>query len=299
MRANFIFREVLSGLRRNITMTIAMIITTAISLGLLGSGLLVVRMSDKTQALYMDRVEIEVFLTEDISVIDPECEDTTCRTLRSDLENYQGVESVRYIDQDAALKVYNETFENDPSMQLDFVPVLPGSFRLKVPDPNRFEEIRDEFGSRPGVQSVNTQKELVDQLISLLNGVRNAAFAVAIVQGLGAILLMANMIQIAAFSRRTEVGVMRLVGASRWFTQLPFLLEAVVAALIGAGLAIGGLFVAKNIFLDEVLAEIYSSNTFAQITNADIGLIAPILVAIGAVFAGATAWVTLRLYVRE
>lgn len=299
MRANFILSEVLSGLRRNITMTIAMIITTAISLGLLGSGLLVVRMSNETQALYMDRVEIEVFLTDDISLTDPACSDTTCKTLRTDLEDTPGVESVRYIDPDAALEVYQETFKNDPSMQLDFVPTLPASFRLKVPDPQQFEQIRDEFASRPGVQSVNTQKELVDQLVSLLNGVRNAAFAVAIVQGLGAILLMANMIQIAAFSRRTEVGVMRLVGASRWFTQLPFLLEAVIAALVGAGLAIGGLFVAKNVFLDDVLAEIYSSNTFAQITNADIGLISPILIGLGVVFAAATAWVTLRLYVRE
>lgn len=299
MRANFILSEVLSGLRRNITMTIAMIITTAISLGLLGSGLLVVRMSDETQALYMDRVEIEVFLTDDLSLTDPECTGTVCSTLRTDLEDTPGVESVRYIDPETALEVYQETFKNDPSMQLDFVPTLPSSFRLKVPDPQRFEEIRAEFAGRPGVQSVNTQKELVDQLVSLLNGVRNAAFAVAIVQGIGAILLMANMIQIAAFSRRTEVGVMRLVGASRWFTQLPFLLEAVIAALIGAGLAIAGLFAVKNIFLDDVLAEIYRSNTFAQITNADIGLISPILIGLGAVFAAATAWVTLRLYVRE
>lgn len=300
MRASFIFSEVLSGLRRNITMTIAMIITTAISLGLLGSGLLVVRMSDQTQALYMDRVEIEVFLTDDITVLDPECQQDVCKTLRTDLENTPGVESVRFIDPEAAAEIFRTTFQNDPEMLANFeLSALPVSFRLKVPDPARFDAIRTEFASRPGVQSINTQKELVDQLTSLLDGVRNAAFAVALVQGLGAILLMANMIQIAAYSRKTEVGVMRLVGASRWFTQLPFLLEAVVAALIGAGVAIGGLFVAKNVFLDDVLAEIYKSNTFAQITNSDIALVSPILVGIGVVFAGATAWITLRLYVRE
>ncbi|WP_024795466.1 permease-like cell division protein FtsX [Tomitella biformata] len=300
MRVNFIISEVLSGLRRNITMTIAMVITTAISLGLLGSGLLVVRMSNETQALYMDRVEIEVYLTLDVTLLDPTCSDTTCATLRSDLENTPGVESVRFVDQEAANEMFKETFKNDSEMLALLDPdTLTSSFRLKVPDPDRFAEIRSEFSERPGVDSIRTEKELVDQLISVLNGVRNAAFAVALVQGLGAILLMANMIQIAAYSRKTEVGVMRLVGASRWFTQLPFLLEAVVAALIGAGLAIGGLFVAKNIFLDDVLAEIYRSNTFAQITNADIGLISPILIGLGVVFAGLTAWVTLRLYVRE
>lgn len=300
MRANFILSEVLSGLRRNFTMTIAMIITTAISLGLLGSGLLVVGMSDQTQAIYLDRIEMEVYLTLDVTLLDPECADSTCSTLRTDLENTPGVESVRYVDQAAAKKIFEKTFENDPEMLSMYDPsFLTASFKLKVPDPDNFAAIKAEFEGRAGVDSVSTQKDLVDQLLSVLNGVRNVAFSVALVQGLGAILLMANMIQIAAYSRRTEVGVMRLVGASRWFTQLPFLLEAVISAVIGAGLAIGGLFAVKNLFLDQALADIYASNTMAQITNADIGLTSPYLVGLGVVFAGVTAWVTLRLYVRE
>ena len=297
MRASFIFSEVVSGLRRNITMTIAMIITTAISLGLLGSGLLVVKMSEKTEAIYIDRVEIEVFLTEDVYLNDPSCSDTICSALRADLENADGVESVRYIDQDAALEIFERQFAQDPDVLMEFDPTaLPASFKLKVPDPQRFESLKAEFVDRPGVQSVSTQKELVDQLLTILNGVRNVAFSVAIVQGLGAILLMANMIQIAAYSRRTEVGVMRLVGASRWFTQLPFLLEAVVAAVIGACVAVGGLFLANNVFLADMLSEI---RLFGQIDNWDILWMAPVLVGIGAVFAAVTAWVTLRLYVRE
>ncbi|GAA3178366.1 hypothetical protein GCM10020255_070970 [Rhodococcus baikonurensis] len=143
------------------------------------------------------------------------------------------------------------------------------------------------------------QRELVDRLFSVLGGVRNAAFAIAIVQAIAAILLIANMVQIAAFTRRTEVNIMRLVGATRWYTQLPFLLEAVVAALIGAVLAIAGLFTAKNVFIDGVLSDVYEANIVARISNSDVLFVSPILVLAGVGMAAVTAYVTLRLYVRE
>ncbi len=138
--------------------------------------------------------------------------------------------------------------------------------------------INEKFGTRPGVESVLNQRELVERLFSVLNGVRNAAFAIAIVQAVAAILLIANMVQIAAFTRRTEVGIMRLVGATRWYTQLPFLLEAVVAALVGAVLAIVGLFTAKNMFIDDVLADVYEANIVARISNSDVLFVSPVLI---------------------
>jgi cell division transport system permease protein len=107
------------------------------------------------------------------------------------------------------------------------------------------------------------------------------------------------MVQIAAFTRRTEVGIMRLVGATRWYTQLPFLLEAVVAALVGAVLAIVGLFTAKNMFIDDVLADVYEANIVARISNSDVLFVSPVLVLVGVGMAAVTAYVTLRLYVRE
>lgn len=302
MRAKFILTEVLSGLRRNITMTIAMIITTAISIGLLGSGLAVVQMSDKTEQIYLDRVEIELYLTDDISINDPLCEDTVCSTLSTELENTEGVQAVTYISQDKARDMFQEMFVNDPEL-VSIVESeglrLPASFRLHVTDPDLFDTIEADFADRPGVMSVRTEKELVDKLLSVLGAVRNGAFIVAVIQGVGAILLIANMIQIAAYSRRTEVGIMRLVGASRWYTQLPFLLEAVVAAVIGSLLAIGGLFIANGFFVQPVLGDVYRANIIGKITAADLGVISPILVLISAALAAITAWVTLRLYVRE
>jgi len=107
------------------------------------------------------------------------------------------------------------------------------------------------------------------------------------------------MVQVAAYTRRTEVGIMRLVGASRWYTQLPFLLEAMVAALVGVIIAIIGLILVRALFLDNALNQFYQANLIARIDYADILYIAPILAFVGVAMAGITAYVTLRLYVRR
>lgn len=301
MRASFIFSEVLTGLRRNITMTIAMILTTAISLGLFGGGLLVVQMAGKTQQIFLDRVEVQIFLTDDISATDPDCAADTCAALRSDLESTPSVVSVQYLNREDAVKDATErVFKDQPELaELVSADSFPASFKVRLSDPERFGVINDSFANRPGVQSVLNQRDLVERLFSVLNGVRNAAFAIATVQAVAAILLIANMVQIAAFTRRTEVGIMRLVGATRWYTQLPFLLEAVVAALIGSVLAIAGLFTAKNMFIDDVLSDVYQANILARISNSDVLLVSPFLALVGVGMAAVTAYITLRLYVRE
>ncbi|MEU5843387.1 permease-like cell division protein FtsX [Rhodococcus sp. NPDC047139] len=301
MRASFLFSEVTTGLRRNLTMTVAMILTTAISLALFGAGLLVVQMAGKTERIFLDRVEVQVFLTEDISSLDPECEQDLCATLRSDLENTDDVVSVQYLSRDdAVVDATERVFADQPELaELVSADSFPASFKIKMSDPDRFAAIQEDFGTRPGVDSVLNQQDLVERLFGVLGGIRNGAFAIATIQAIAAVLLIANMVQIAAFTRRTEVGIMRLVGATRWYTQLPFLLEAVIAAIVGAALAIGGLFVAKSMFVDDMLVEVYDANIVARITDSDILLISPFLVLVGVGMAALTSYVTLRLYVRE
>lgn len=301
MRASFLFSEVTTGLRRNLTMTIAMILTTAISLALFGAGLLVVQMARKTERIFLDRVEVQVFLTEDISSLDPECEQDLCSDLRSDLESTDDVVSVQYLSRDdAVLDATDRVFADQPELaELVSADSFPASFKIKMSDPDRFAAIQDDFGTRPGVDSVLNQQDLVERLFGVLGGIRNGAFAIATIQAIAAVLLIANMVQIAAFTRRTEVGIMRLVGATRWYTQLPFLLEAVIAAIVGAALAIGGLFVAKSMFVDDMLTEVYDANIVARITDSDILLVSPFLVLMGVGMAALTSYVTLRLYVRE
>jgi len=111
--------------------------------------------------------------------------------------------------------------------------------------------------------------------------------------------LIANMVQVAAYTRRTEIGIMRLVGASRWYTQLPFLLEAMLAAFIGVVISIVGLILVRALFLENALNQFYQANLISRIDYADILYISPILLFVGVAMAAFTAYVTLRLYVRR
>jgi cell division transport system permease protein len=146
---------------------------------------------------------------------------------------------------------------------------------------------------------VLNQKDLIDRLFAVLDGLSSVAFAVALVQAVGAILLIANMVQVAAYTRRTEVGIMRLVGASRWYTQLPFLLEAMLAAFLGVVISILGLITVRALFLDKALNQFYEANLIARIDYADILYISPLLLFVALAMAGVTAYATLRLYVRR
>lgn len=297
MRFGFLLNEVLTGLRRNVTMTIAMILTTAISLGLFGGGLLVVLLADHSRAIYLDRVETQVFLTDDISANDPTCSANVCKALREKIEDRQDVKSVRFLNRQDA---YNDAIRKFPQYKdVAGRDSFPASFIVKLDNPEQHEEFDSAMGGQPGVLSVLNQKELIDRLFAVLDGLSNAAFAIALVQAVGAILLIANMVQVAAYTRRTEIGIMRLVGASRWYTQLPFLMEAIVAAAVGVVIAVVGLIVVRAAFLENALNQFYQANLIARIDYADILYISPWLLLLGVAMAGATAYATLRIYVRR
>jgi cell division transport system permease protein len=297
VRFGFLFNEVLTGLRRNITMTVAMILTTAISIGLFGGGLLVLRLADHSRNIYLDRVETQVFLTNDISANDMSCDSDPCKALRAQIEARDDVRSVRFLNRDDA---YDDATRKFPQYKdVASTDSFPASFIVKLDNPEQHKDFDQAIANQPGVLNVLNQKDLIDRLFAVLDGLSNAAFAVALVQAIGAILLIANMVQVAAYTRRTEIGIMRLVGASRWYTQLPFLLEAVLAATIGVILAIIGLIVVRALFLEKALDQFYQANLIAKIDYADILYISPILFLVGVAMAGATAYVTLRWYVRR
>ncbi|WP_028479732.1 permease-like cell division protein FtsX [Nocardia sp. CNY236] len=301
MRASFLLGEVVAGLRRNVTMTVAMILTTAVSLTMLGGGLLAVRIADKTEQYFLDRLEVRLYLTEEVSATDQDCSQDPCRALMADLKANDGVQAVQFINRDEAVREAKEkTFKDQPELAkyVSETP-LPASLRVKMEDAQLYPTIYATFADRPGVGVVRNDKDIVDRLVSLFDGLRNAAFGLAVLQALAALLLIANMVQIAAFTRRTEVGIMRLVGATRWYTQLPFLLEAVTAALAGSVLAGLGLLAARPLVIDRALGDLFTSKVFPRITGEDIAMTALIIAPVGIAFAAVTAYGTLRYYVRE
>ncbi|ELP45118.1 cell division protein FtsX [Mycobacterium avium subsp. paratuberculosis S5] len=297
MRFGFLLNEVLTGLRRNVTMTAAMILTTAISIGLFGGGLLVVRLADNSREIDLDRVETQVFLTDDISTNDATCGSAPCKALRDKIDARQDVKSVRFVNRQDA---YNDAIKKFPEFKdVAGKDSFPASFIVKLNNPEQHAEFDAAMQGQPGVRSLLNEKDLIDRLFAVLDGLRNAAFAVALVQAVGAILLIANMVQVAAHTRRTEIGIMRLVGASRWYTQLPFLVEAMLAAAIGVAIAVVGLILVRAWFLDNALSQFYQAHLIAKVDYADILYISPWLFVLGVSIAGLTAYATLRLYIRR
>jgi cell division transport system permease protein len=299
MRTSFVFSEVVTGLRRNVTMTIAMILTTAISLGLLGGGLLVVRMVDKMQANYQGKLEVAVLLTNDVSANDRDCSSQPCAGLRSSLESTSGVETVVFENRDKGFERFKDIFAAQPELvKLARPEAIPATFRVKLEDPERADVIVREFSGKAGVKSVDDQGKFLDRLFNVLNGVRDGALFLALLQALAALLLISNTIQVSAYTRRTEVGIMRLVGATRWYTQLPFLIEAVVAGMIGAIVSVVGLVLFKAFILDRVLGDLFSSGILPTLGQLDVLVISPILFGVSVLISALTGYVTLRLYVR-
>ena len=293
MRVNFVLSEVVTGLRRNLTMTVAMILTTGISLGLMGTGLLIANMISDMKEIYYDRVQVSIYLADDVT-------DDQRTAIQTQLTASPEVADVIYETKAEAYQRFQQQFSQQPAL-IENTPedALPESFRVELVNPERYSVIAAAFpDGQNGVYQVRDEGDFLDRLFSLLNGARNATIAVAVVQALAALLLISNTIQLAAFNRRNETNIMRLVGASRWYTQLPFILEAALAGLIGALLAIGGLVLTKLLFVDKTLAGPIRSGIIPPVDWAAIATIAPIIAGAGVGLAGIAAYVTLRLYVR-
>ncbi|HJQ45885.1 MAG TPA: permease-like cell division protein FtsX [Amycolatopsis sp.] len=298
MRASFVFSEVFTGLRRNVTMTIAMVITTAVSLGMLGGGLLIVRTIDKMQVNYMADVEVSIYLTQDVSANDTTCSQDPCKSLRQDVQNNPAVESVVFENRDQAYARFKRIFQDNPILVQSARPeALPASLQIKLHDPTRSAVIQQEYGTRPGVDRVNDQQQFLNRFFGLLGGVRDATFVLALLTVVAALLLISNMVQISAFTRRKEVGIMRLVGATRWYTQLPFLLEAVMTGLVGWALAVGGLIGLRYAVLGQVFDVL--SGTIPSIEVLDVIVVSPWLLLASLIISATTGYITLRLYVRH
>ena len=299
MNLGFVFREAFKGLGRNITMTIAMVITTAISVALVVAGVLVTQMTNDTKDIYLERVEVMVQLNEDISANDPECKDSACAGLKKKLEADEDIESVSYRNREDSYPRFVELFKDtDPVMVQETSPdALPAAFHVRLKDPTDTAPI-DVIASDPAVSDIIDQQEEVRSAAGNLDAIRNATFVLAAVMALAAIMLIANMVQIAAYQRQRETAIMRIVGASRWVTHAPFIMEAVLGAVGGVVLAGIGVILGKNTVLDPALKDLYNNQLLAPVTSGDVWTALPIVGLVAILCAALTAQVTMRAYVR-
>jgi cell division transport system permease protein len=301
MRAQFVAREVSHGLRRNLTMTLAVIITVAVSLGLFGGALLLRAQVSTMKDFWYDKVEVSLFLcgkgSDTASCAGGAVTQAQRDQIKSDLEGLKPlVEEIYYESQAEAYQRFQEQFKNSPIANNVRESALPESFRVKLSDPTKYEVVASAFAGRPGVEQVNDQRQILDKFFKLLGGLQAIALAIALTMLVVTVLLIVNTMRVAAFSRRRETSIMRLVGASNFYIQLPFLLEAAFAAGVGALLAIGALALTKAVLVDSIVAPSFQFTSFVG-WDAVIA-IAPILFITGIVLAGLAAFFTLRKYLR-
>jgi cell division transport system permease protein len=299
MRAKFVMSEVGIGLRRNLTMTFAVMITVAISLSLLGIGLLANSQVRVMKDYWYDKIEVSIFLCGSLS------ESASCGTgvitqeqkidIQNDLKTLPVVAEVYYESQAEAFKRFQERFKGSAIAQNVTADQLPESFRIKLKDPTKFAVIESAFAGRPGVDIVQDQQAILEKFFKLLAVLRNGALVIGAASVFTASLLISNTLRIAAFNRRRETGVMKLVGASSFSIQLPFLLEGIFAALSG-WLVSTGVLIGFKAVVDSRVAPLL---TFTQFfTWKDVWVASAWLLLTGLVVSSAASVVTLRKYLK-
>lgn len=291
-RWRYILHEAFVGLRRNLMMTVAVILSVTVSLTLLGASLLLSDQVDLATDDWASKVEVSIFLCDGRTCpeITPEQQDQ----LREDLESQPVVAEVFFESKEEAYARFRELFRDQPNL-IDSVEsdVLPASFRVKLQDPELFRVIAEQFEAYPGVEEIVDQRAVLDQFLRFTNVVRNAALIVAAIQLIAAGVLIANTIRVAAFARREQTSIMKLVGASNWYIRLPFVLEGVFAGILGAVASWALLYASVPRVATQLSRDI---ELMPFIGGPEVIAVGPILLAAGAGIAAFSSVVALRRF---
>jgi len=301
MRLQFVLSEMGIGLRRNLSMTISVVLVTMVSLFFFGFGLLSSAQVSTMKDYWYDRVEVSIFMCGQASEV-PNCADgEVTQAQRTELETQlislkPLVQTVYYESKQESFQRFKEQFKSSAITENLKVDQMPESFRVKLSDPQKYQVIASAFQGAPGVEQVLDQRALLGNLFKVLNVLTWVARGFAVVMTVSALLLVATTVRLSAFSRRRETGIMRLVGASNLLIQLPFVLEAVLATLLGAAIATGLLFAGVHFGITGFLSPLLPF--FRFITTGDVVTIAPLLVGTGLAMAVVASFFTLRRYLR-
>lgn len=229
---DYVVRETVTNLRRNLLMTTAAVLTVAVSLFLVGGSLLLQQAVNKATVQWRGGVELNIFLNPDVA-------ETQRDGLQAELSAMPEVRKVTFVDQETAYEEFKQMFSNSPDMVESVTPKdLPPSFRVVPREPELVDTVGERFTKREGVKEVVYAKETVDTLLKVTSYLKWGFRTMAAVLLLSALLLILNTIRMAIFARRREVAVMKLVGATNWFIRIPFMLEGMLQGLAGAAVAI-------------------------------------------------------------
>jgi cell division transport system permease protein len=247
MQLRYVFSELGQGLRRNLSMHVAVVLTLFVSLTLVGLGVLLNQQAEKAAEQWGSELQITAFLCKDRDD-NPACTGEVTQAQKDAIakvaEENPEVDSFRFETKEEAFEkikalLGEEKFEGpNPAATAED---MPESIWITLVDPDEYEGIESAIIGLDGVSSVRDQRQIVGPVLQGLNVLKWGAFWIAVFLVVAALLLVANTIRLAAFARRREIGIMRLVGASTLYIALPFLMEALVTAAISVAIAIGAL----------------------------------------------------------
>ncbi len=282
LKLDYMVRETSTNLFRNFSLTVASILTVAVSLSLVGGAFLLRSAVDNATQQWEGGIEFIVFMQ-------PEAPQDQTDAVQRQLEDSTQVERWDYFDQDETFDEFQDLFQNTPQIVDSVTPeILPPSFRVVPVDKSAetIEGLRTVFESQPGVREVVAAFDSIRTIRNLSNLIGVGLFVVATFLLVAAALLILNSIRMAMFARRREIEVMKLVGASNWFIRVPFMLEGVVQGLIGSGFAIGVVFGVQRVF-DNIASDQRFSLFAGLLVDSQQVTFTAILVVVAGVLIGA------------
>ena len=303
MRLGLVMSEVGSGLRRNASMVISVVLVTFISLTFVGTAALLQMQITQMKGYWYDKAQVAVYLCTDT--------DTTgnCTGAMATKDQIDGVraqldsdvltpyvDKFYFEDQTQAYDRFKQQFADSPATEFVQPAYLNETFWVNLKDPTQSDVLTESLSSLAGVQSVVDQRGYLDPIFSVLNAASYTAIGIASLMLIAAVLLIATTIRLSAFSRRRELGIMRLVGASNRFIQTPFILEGVIAALVGSLIAGGAIIAIVNFFVKGYLAVTFQGTPFIGLRDA--ALVVPIVIVVGILLAALSANVAIRRYLK-
>lgn len=303
MRVRLILAEALSGLRRNASMVISVILVTFVSLTFVGAAMLMQMQVGKMRAYWVERAQVSIVMCRDDSTattcVEGAANDEQLKTVADRLASPALADIVRDVRFESADEAYQNLIALYGDEYADYVTPaqLGDTYWVGLVDPGKSDVITEAFTGTQGVEAVKNQMQYLEPLFSALTIATYIAVGIAVLMLIAAVLLIATTIRLSAYARRREVGIMRLVGASNRFIQTPFILEGVFAAFIGSVLAgaaiVAGVHFGVNGYLKDRVTFITD-----WVGMADAAIVIPIIIAIGLVLAALSAGFAIRRWLR-
>lgn len=303
MRFALILGEVGTGLRRNVSMVVSVVLVTFISLTFVGVAILLQMQIEQMKSFWYDKAQVAVYLCTPTSggenCAGGEASQDQKDAIQAQLEGptlAPFIDQFYFEDHEQAYENFQAQFAGNPVTEYVTADLLNETFWVNLIDPQQSDVLVESLSGLPGVDSVTDQRSYLEQIFAILSAASYTAIGIAALMLVAAVLLIATTIRLSAFSRRRELGIMRLVGASNRFIQTPFILEGVIASLIGSVLAGVATWAIVRFFVQGYLA--YQLPFTSFVGDAEAFIVIPILIVVGAVLAAFSAKFAITRYLK-